>query len=82
VISLHSSLPGDYNYHLSNSSYAKNLDSARMKACIELFSPMFAPGGWMALGAAHYHYIKEIPMFADYEIQLSIGGFEDKWVSP
>lgn len=21
-------------------------------------------------------------MFADYEIQLSIGGFEDKWVSP
>ena len=21
-------------------------------------------------------------MFAEYEIQLSIGGFEDKWVSP
>jgi len=21
-----------------------------MKACIELFSPLFAPGGWMALG--------------------------------
>lgn len=31
--------------------------------------------------AAHYHYIREIPMFAEYEIQLSIGGFEDKWVS-
>jgi hypothetical protein len=52
-----------------------------MKACIELFSPMFAPGGWMALGAAHYHYVKEIPMFSEYEIQFSIGGWEDKWVS-
>lgn len=37
---------------------------------------------WSGIVAAHYHYIKEIPMFADYEIQLSIGGFEDKWVSP
>jgi hypothetical protein len=36
---------------------------------------------WSEIVAAHYHYIKEIPMFADYEIQLSIGGFEDKWVS-
>ncbi len=33
------------------------------------------------LSAAHYQYIKEIPMFADYEIRISIGGFEDKWVS-
>jgi hypothetical protein len=37
---------------------------------------------WSGTVAAHYHYIKEIPMFAEYEIQLSIGGFEDKWVSP
>src|SRR4051812_25629126 len=75
---------GDFNMHLSNSSYAKvsarrparpsstvpdprtppsdrilpraaaqpdqNLDPARMKACVELFSPFFPPGGWMALG--------------------------------
>lgn len=71
----------DYNCHLSNSAYAKNLDASRMEACIELFSPMFAPGGWMALGAAHYEFIKEIPMFSDYEIHVSIAGFEDKWVS-
>jgi hypothetical protein len=56
---------GDYNYHLSNSSYAKNLDSARMSACIELFSPLFAPGGWMALGG-------ESPLFV--EIGISVTG--------
>ncbi|KAJ9115016.1 hypothetical protein QFC22_005344 [Naganishia vaughanmartiniae] len=70
----------DYNKHLSNSSYAKNLDYARMQACVEAFSPFFAPGGWMALGAGSYQFAKEIPMFTDYEIHISIGGFEEKWL--
>ncbi|GHJ86141.1 hypothetical protein NliqN6_2543 [Naganishia liquefaciens] len=70
----------DYNKHLSNSSYAKNLDYARMQACVEAFSPFFAPGGWMALGAGSYQYLKEIPMLSDYEIHLSVGGFEEKWL--
>lgn len=91
---------GDYNKHLSNSSYAKvsllsivfhaapytfvvcqNLDYARMKACVELFSPVFAPGVWMALGAGSYQFLKEIPMLTDYEIHISLAGFEEKWVS-
>lgn len=90
---------GDYNKHLSNSSYAKvslssivfctapytfvvfqNLDYARMQACVELFSPVFAPGVWMALGAGSYQFLKEIPMLTDYEIHISLAGFEDKWV--
>lgn len=71
----------DYNMHLSNSAYAKNLDYARMTSLIDLMSPHFYPGGWMALGAAHYHFIREIPIFSEYEVQMSIGGFEDKWVS-
>lgn len=75
-----------------------------MQACVDAFSPFFAPGGWMALGgkypsasdnicklafnvvvfapaAGSYHFAKEIPMFTDYEIHISIGGFEEKWVS-
>ncbi len=28
----------------------QNLDHARMKACVDFFSPFFVPGGWMALG--------------------------------
>ncbi|KAJ9107559.1 hypothetical protein QFC21_001018 [Naganishia friedmannii] len=70
----------DYNKHLSNSSYAKNLDYARLQASVDMLAPFFAPGGWMALGAGSYLFAKEIPIFADYEIHISIGGFEEKWM--
>ncbi|KAJ9123196.1 hypothetical protein QFC22_001389 [Naganishia vaughanmartiniae] len=70
----------DYNKHLSNSSYARNLDYSRMKACIEMFSPFFATSGWMALGAGSYQFAKEIPIFADYEVHVSIAGIEEKWM--
>ncbi|CUA73054.1 hypothetical protein RSOLAG22IIIB_10499 [Rhizoctonia solani] len=33
-----------------------------------------------ALGAAHYQFIREIPVNKQYEIRLSIGAWEDKWV--
>ncbi|KAG8693847.1 hypothetical protein FRC08_008853, partial [Ceratobasidium sp. 394] len=70
----------DWNGHLSNSCYAKNLDPARMQACLDWFPAFFGDGGWVALGGAHYHYIREIPVNASYEIRLSIGGWEDKWI--
>jgi len=34
----------------------------------------------MALGGSYYNYVREIPMGANYEIWLSIGGWDDKWV--
>ncbi|KAF9512560.1 hypothetical protein BS47DRAFT_1345337 [Hydnum rufescens UP504] len=61
----------DYNGHLSNSAYAKNLDYARMRA---------AAKGWLGLGTAHFHYIKEIPLWSEYEIRISIAGWGDKWL--
>ncbi|KAF8601041.1 hypothetical protein BDV93DRAFT_510315 [Ceratobasidium sp. AG-I] len=70
----------DWNGHLSNSCYAKNLDPARMQACIDWFPAIFGDGVWMALGGAHYHYIREIPINTPYEIRMSIGGWEDKWI--
>ncbi|QRW11607.1 glycoside hydrolase family 61 protein [Ceratobasidium sp. AG-Ba] len=70
----------DWNGHLSNSCYARNLDPARMQACIDWFPSYFGDGGWVALGGAHYHYIREIPVNASYEIRVSIGGWEDKWI--
>ncbi|KAF8745900.1 Capsule polysaccharide biosynthesis protein, partial [Rhizoctonia solani] len=70
----------DWNGHLSNSCYAKNLDPARMQACIDWFPAFFGDNGWVALGGAHYHYIREIPINAPYEIRMSIGGWEDKWM--
>ncbi|CEL58631.1 hypothetical protein RSOLAG1IB_08693 [Rhizoctonia solani AG-1 IB] len=70
----------DWIGHLSNSSYAKNLDPARMRMLLSWFPAFFDDGGMAALGAAHYQYIKEIRMNAKYEIRLSIGAWEDKWV--
>ncbi|KAG6877912.1 hypothetical protein C0993_002398 [Termitomyces sp. T159_Od127] len=70
----------DFNGHLSNSSYAKTLDSARFKAALAMFPRFFSAGGWMALAATHYNFVREIPMFASYEVRLSVGGWDQKWI--
>ncbi|GLB45721.1 putative thioesterase-like superfamily protein [Lyophyllum shimeji] len=69
----------DFNGHLSNSSYAKTMDSARFKAATAFFPMFFRAGGWMALAATHYHFIREIPMLASYEVRLSVGTWDHKW---
>ncbi|EUC58427.1 thioesterase family protein [Rhizoctonia solani AG-3 Rhs1AP] len=70
----------DWNGHLSNSSYAKNLDPARMNMLLSWFPAFFDDGGMVALGAAHYQFIREIPINKQYEVRLSIGAWEDKWL--
>lgn len=52
-----------------------------MKACCDFFSPFFTAGGWAALGGAHYDFVKQIDAFDNYEIEVTIGGVGDKWVS-
>jgi len=70
----------DYNLHLSNSSYAKNVDFVRMNAAVHSFPGFHADGGLLALGGSYFHFIKEIPMLAEYEIRLYFGGWEtSKW---
>lgn len=85
--------------HISNSSYAKNLDPVRMKVLMAWFPIFLSDGWWIGLAgvcnncflilrvtglntiAAHYHYIREIPIGVKYQIRVSIGGWEnDKWV--
>jgi len=56
------------------------LDSARFKAALHLFPHFFRAGGWVPLAATHYNFIREIPMFASYEVRMSIGGWDDKWI--
>ncbi|KAG6860221.1 hypothetical protein C0995_015618 [Termitomyces sp. Mi166 len=70
----------DFNGHLSNSSYAKTLDSARFKAALAMFPRFFAAGGWMALAGTHYNFIREIPMLSSYEVRLSVGSWDQKWI--
>ncbi|KAG8873864.1 hypothetical protein FRB97_006371 [Tulasnella sp. 331] len=70
----------DYNGHLSNSSYAKACDAARMKAACEVFPACFGDGSWLALGGSSYSFIREIPYGVNYEIKTSIGGWDNKWM--
>ncbi|PFH48797.1 hypothetical protein AMATHDRAFT_5480 [Amanita thiersii Skay4041] len=70
----------DFNGHLSNSSYAKTYDAARFKAALQMFPMFFRAGGWMALAATHYNFIREIPMFSSYEVRLTLHGWDQKWL--
>ncbi|KAG1854184.1 hypothetical protein DFJ58DRAFT_788562 [Suillus subalutaceus] len=70
----------DYNGHLSNSSYAKVLDIARLKLVLKAIPSFARSGGWMALGSTHFHFIREIPFLRSYEIRLSIGAWDHKWM--
>ncbi|KAJ7226426.1 hypothetical protein C8J57DRAFT_1535231 [Mycena rebaudengoi] len=70
----------DFNLHMSNSCYAKVLDSARIHIALATFPTIFRWGGWVALAAAHFHFIREIPMLTSYEVRISIGAWDGKWI--
>ncbi|KAJ7200276.1 hypothetical protein C8J57DRAFT_1103641 [Mycena rebaudengoi] len=70
----------DFNLHMSNSCYAKVLDSARIHIALATFPTIFRCGGWVALAAAHFHFIREIPMLTSYEVRISIGAWDGKWI--
>ncbi|KAF8060216.1 hypothetical protein FPV67DRAFT_1513845 [Lyophyllum atratum] len=70
----------DFNGHLSNSSYAKTMDAARFKSALAMFPRFFGAGGWIALAATHYNFIREIPMLASYEVRLTVGTWDHKWL--
>ncbi|KAF8316483.1 uncharacterized protein EI90DRAFT_2912454, partial [Cantharellus anzutake] len=71
----------DYNGHLSNSAYAKNLDYARMRAAVICFPSILEAKGWLGLGTSHFHFIREIPLWTQYEIRINIASWEDKWLN-
>ncbi|KAJ6482349.1 hypothetical protein DFH09DRAFT_409426 [Mycena vulgaris] len=70
----------DFNLHMSNSSYAKALDTARFRLALATFPSLLRCGGWIPLAATHYHFIREIPMLSRYEVRSSIGAWDDKWI--
>ncbi|KAJ7871915.1 hypothetical protein B0H13DRAFT_1634086 [Mycena leptocephala] len=70
----------DFNLHMSNSSYAMALDSARFRLALATFPNIFRCGGWVPLAATHFHYIREIPMLTHYEVRTTIGAWDEKWI--
>ncbi|RPD61061.1 hypothetical protein L226DRAFT_486149 [Lentinus tigrinus ALCF2SS1-7] len=70
----------DFNMHLSNSSYPKRLDAARFTFALEFCPTFFRVGGWMGLGATHFTFLREIPMFSHYEMRTSVMSWDNKWI--
>ncbi|EKM52920.1 uncharacterized protein PHACADRAFT_261613 [Phanerochaete carnosa HHB-10118-sp] len=70
----------DFNWHLSNSSYPKQLDAARFRAALKICPTFFRAGGWMPLGATHFKFISEIPILAHYEMRMSMAAWDNKWL--
>ncbi|THH17018.1 hypothetical protein EW146_g3710 [Bondarzewia mesenterica] len=74
----------DYNCHLSNSCYPKvlsqMLDAARLKAALVYLPSFLRAGGWIALGATHFQFLREIPIFSTYEIRMSFASWDSKWI--
>jgi hypothetical protein len=65
---------------LINRCYAKNGDAARMDLALQAYGPVFTPGTYMAMGASHYVFFKEIPIGSEYTMEAKVGGWGDKWI--
>ncbi|WWC73120.1 uncharacterized protein I206_107086 [Kwoniella pini CBS 10737] len=70
----------DYRLHLSNSAYPKNCDPAELLYGMTMFSPLLKTGCFLALGARHYTFFKEIPVGSKYTIETRCGGWDEKWI--
>ncbi|KAF8547999.1 hypothetical protein OG21DRAFT_1516769 [Imleria badia] len=70
----------DWFGHVNNSTYAKARDAALSKFGLAAWPTFVNAGGWIILGSTHYHFLREIPRFAGYEMNLSIGAWDHKWL--
>ncbi|KAF9235417.1 hypothetical protein BU15DRAFT_78001 [Melanogaster broomeanus] len=70
----------DWMGHLSNSSYAKVRDAALSRFSVTAFPTFISAGGWVIPASTYYHFLREIPLFASYEVRLSIGAWDQKWM--
>ncbi|KZT53265.1 hypothetical protein CALCODRAFT_501320 [Calocera cornea HHB12733] len=67
--------------HLSNSSYAKTLDIARVQSGMQFWPSWYTTHrGWTPLGGADYAFLREIPILGRYEMRTAIGGWDHKWL--
>ncbi|KIK67851.1 hypothetical protein GYMLUDRAFT_36635 [Collybiopsis luxurians FD-317 M1] len=69
----------DFNMHMSNSSYPKILDFTRTKMATHLFPHFLRAGGVVPIASTHFHFVREIPMLAKYEVRAGIGAWDEKW---
>ncbi|WVW79317.1 hypothetical protein I302_101285 [Kwoniella bestiolae CBS 10118] len=70
----------DYRLHLSNSAYPKNADPVELYFGQNMFAPLLTSNAFLAMGARHYNFFKEIPVGARYVIETRCGGWDEKWL--
>lgn len=70
----------DYNLHLSNSCYAKTLDTVRMKWVLAFVSQVFRVDGVLPVGATSFLFMREIPMLRRFEVRCSVVTWGEKWL--
>lgn len=70
----------DFMGHLSNSSYPKNLDLARMNYSTDRLADFMLDGGWVPLGSTSFVFHNEIPILSEYMITSRIETWDDKWL--
>ncbi|KAK0205239.1 hypothetical protein DFS33DRAFT_1326818 [Desarmillaria ectypa] len=85
----------DYNLHLSNSCYAKTLDTVRMKWVLAFVSQVFRVDGVLPVGGTPLlHFIipkstlfsdvvsiyQRIPMLRRFEVRCSVVTWGEKWL--
>lgn len=80
ICSLSPSPSPSYLFHLSNSSYAKTLDYSRGALHFAHFYRFLSEGGRLFLGGSSFHFHKEIPIMAKYEVQMRLASWDDKWI--
>ncbi|CAO1636017.1 unnamed protein product [Parajaminaea phylloscopi] len=69
----------DFNFHLSNSSYPRAFDQARVECGSRQFLRGQLDGSWIALGGTSFRFLKEIPMGSTYWIRISVVTWDEKW---
>ncbi|KIJ10134.1 hypothetical protein PAXINDRAFT_119631 [Paxillus involutus ATCC 200175] len=70
----------DFLGHLSNSSYAKVSTPSEYMALRTSSANSQARDVLISQFASHYQFLHEIPLFTRYEINLSIGAWDQKWI--
>ncbi|CAH7674578.1 hypothetical protein PPACK8108_LOCUS9479 [Phakopsora pachyrhizi] len=73
----------DFMLHLSNSSYAIALDEARCKWHVNVIGVAMRADQECVrsyVASTHFTYFVEIPMLADYEVEVRPVAWDNKWV--
>lgn len=56
------------------------LDGARFKLVAQLLPKFIIAGGLIPLAGTHFQFIREIPILAKYEVRITLGAWDEKWV--